>query len=144
MKYLSSYRNSEAELQAGDDCVISIDTTHRTALMRNHTSTHLLNAALRKVFPVISQRGSVVAKENLTFQFSVFGEKVDTEHVSRIERLVNDCIANDVSVSTKVVDMAGLLAEQDLTLIPGEVYPDTQVRIIEIDSENLKSKLVIN
>lgn len=108
--------------------------------MRNHTATHLLNAALRKVLPIISQRSSLVTKENLIFQFNIFGEKVELKHVTDIEKFINDCIANDMPVNTKIVDMAGLLAEENLTIIPGEVYPDTEIRIVEIDSDSLKSK----
>ncbi|XP_043276109.1 alanine--tRNA ligase, mitochondrial isoform X2 [Venturia canescens] len=132
--------SSEAELQAGDDCVVTIDGLNRTALMRNHTATHLLNAALRKVLPIISQRSSLVSKENLMFQFNIFGEQVNTEHVANIEKLINDCVGKDIPVDTKIVNMAGLLAEKNLTIIPGEVYPDTEIRIVEIDGENLKSK----
>ena len=111
--------------------------------MRNHTSTHLLNAALRKILPLISQRSSIVTKENLVFQFNIFGEAVTTEHIAKIEELVNNCIAADVPVNTKIVDMSELLAEKNLTIIPGEVYPNIGVRIVEIDSDILRSKYEI-
>ncbi|XP_015593600.1 alanine--tRNA ligase, mitochondrial [Cephus cinctus] len=130
----------ELELRVGDECVATIDTKTRTSLMRHHTATHLLNAALRQILPVVCQRGSIVSRDSLIFQFSVYGEKFTPEHVATIEELVNKCIEADVAVKTRIVDSLKLSSENDLTLVPGEVYPDTNIRIMEVHSEHLISK----
>lgn len=108
--------------------------------MRNHTATHLLNAALRKVLPTIEQRGSYVEKDKLTFECSVFGQKLNNERITNIENLVNKCIESDVPVERKTVNMSEMMMEDDLRIIPGEVYPMTGIKITSIDSPDLKSK----
>lgn len=110
--------------------------------MRHHTAAHLLNAALRKVLPAIGQRGSSVEKDELSFECSLFGQKLTNERVVELEGLVNNCINSDAPVETKIVNMSRMMAEDNLTVIPGEIYPETGIRIIKIESPLLKSKQV--
>lgn len=129
----------EAELHVGDECLATINGKHRISLMRHHTATHLVNAALRKILSVTGQRGSSVSKDSLDFQFSVFGETLNTDHVEKIESLVNDAVRADLPVKTRTVDALGLGREENVTLVPGEVYPDTGIRIVEISGDDFKS-----
>lgn len=108
--------------------------------MRNHTATHLLNAALRKVLPIIEQRGSYVEKDKLSFECSVFGQKLTNERVTEIEDLINKCIESNVIVEKKIFNMSEMIMEDDLRLLPGEMYPMTGIKITTIDSPYLKSK----
>ena len=110
--------------------------------MRHHTVTHLLNAALRKILPAIGQRASSAEKDKLFFECSVFGKKLTNERVMELEKLVNECIKFDAAVDTKIVNMTQMLVEDNLNAIPGEIYPDTGIRIVNIDSPILKSKQV--
>lgn len=129
----------EAELHVGDDCVATINVKTRMGLMRHHTATHLLNAALHKILPVTSQRGSTVAKDGLGLQFNVFGETLSTKYIDTIEKLINNTIDADVAIKTRTVDALGLGMEENITLVPGEVYPDTGIRIVEIAGQDLES-----
>ncbi|XP_043471771.1 alanine--tRNA ligase, mitochondrial-like, partial [Leptopilina heterotoma] len=117
-----------------------INSRRRLSIMRNHTATHLLNAALRRVLPTIEQRGSYVEKDKLTFECSVFGQKLNNERITKIENLVNKCIESDVPVQRKTVNMSEMMMEDDLRIIPGEMYPMTGIKITSIDSPDLKSK----
>ncbi|XP_023245739.1 alanine--tRNA ligase, mitochondrial isoform X2 [Copidosoma floridanum] len=128
------------EVRVGDECLISIDEKHRTGTMRNHTAAHLLNAAVQKLLPVVGQRGSDVLKDHLRFECSVFGRKLSVQDVSTIEKSVNDVIEADVPVKTKTLNILEMFKEDNLTLIPGEVYPDTGIRVVEINSDILNSK----
>lgn len=117
-----------------------INSRRRLSVMRNHTATHLLNAALRKVLPSIQQSGSYVERDKLSFECSLFGQKLTKERVEEVENLVNNCIECDVPVRKKVINMSEMMTEDDLTIIPGENYPMTGIRITDIDSLELKSK----
>ncbi|XP_011306168.1 alanine--tRNA ligase, mitochondrial [Fopius arisanus] len=136
----SNYTDKINKLSINDDVKISLDEVHRVSMMRHHTATHLLNSALRKIFPAISQRGSVVTRENLVFQFSSYGKIISPDDVKSIERLINKCIGDGVPVKTRIVDSIGFNGEEELILVPGAIYPEKNLRIVEIDGEQLKSK----
>lgn len=129
-------------MQVGDECLISIDENHRLGAMRHHTTAHLLNAALKKLLPVIGQRGSDVLSDELKFECSTFGRKLSLQDVKKIEELINKTIEADIPIKTKTVNILQMLNEEDLTVIPGEVYPDTGIRIVELKSDILNSKYV--
>lgn len=122
--------------------MITIDEKHRLGAMRHHTAAHLLNAAMQKILPVVGQRGSDVSKDQLHFECSVYGRKLTVDDVIAIENSVNQIIKADVPVKTKTVNILQMLKEDNLTVIPGEVYPDTGIRIVEINSDTLNSKYI--
>ncbi|KAK2585147.1 hypothetical protein KPH14_008653 [Odynerus spinipes] len=136
----SNLQNAHPELEDWNDCIVSIDPDVRTSHMRHHTATHLLNAALKIIFPAVYQRNSVIVKNNLKFQFSSFKDLVTLEDIATIERLVNNVIQANVTVKVKTLNLLQLLAENNVTTVPGEIYPDTGIRMIEIDTNELKSK----
>ena len=74
--------------------------------MNNHTSTHLLNFALRNVLTEDSdQRGSLVAPEYLRFDFTSKGALTD-EQVGKVEEIVNKLIVNNLPVYAEIVPLA--------------------------------------
>ncbi|KAK0172011.1 hypothetical protein PV328_005388 [Microctonus aethiopoides] len=138
----SSMKNDQAdiELHTGDEVTVTIDEEYRSDLMRNHTATHLLNAALRNIFPVVAQRGSVVKNDNLTFKFSTFGKEIRPSDLISIEKQINNCIQSKIPIETKTVNMLELMSEKNLTIIPDEIYPDSNLRIVQVNGPELKSK----
>jgi alanyl-tRNA synthetase len=78
----------------------SVDEMRRASIRRNHTATHLLQAALRKVLGEhVTQRGSQVAPDRLRFDFSHFSALSDDE-VDEVERFVNEAVLRDEVVRT--------------------------------------------
>ncbi|PSN47820.1 hypothetical protein C0J52_16436, partial [Blattella germanica] len=69
----------------GDTVVLEVDGENRLGNMRNHTATHLLNAALRKFLTVTCQHSSQVTESHLVFDFSVYGETFNTQNVVSVQ-----------------------------------------------------------
>ncbi|KAI4494391.1 hypothetical protein M0802_008883 [Mischocyttarus mexicanus] len=132
--------NTYSELEDWNDCVIFIDTNVRMSHMRHHTATHLLNAALKLLFPAVYQRSSLISKDRLKFQFSSFGDKITLTHIAKIEELVNNVIKTNALVESRIINLSQLLSENNVTMIPGEIYPHTGIRLIDINTNELKSK----
>lgn len=125
----------------GDDCIINIDSQTRIGAMKHHTAAHLLNAAMKQVMCVAYQRGCTVDMDSLKYQFNSFGEQLTTEQMRIIEDRINDTIKSQIPVTVETLNSLELLQQDDVTLVPGEIYPYTDIRIIKIN-DDLKAKLV--
>lgn len=109
---------------------LTIDKTLRRSTERNHTATHLLHAALRKILGThVSQAGSLVAPDRLRFDFHHHHGLSDDE-VQRIQEMVNDNVLSDTEVSAKVVSYKEAINDGAMALF-GEKYGD-QVRMVTI------------
>jgi len=114
----------------GDMAIAEVDTQRRHDIMRNHTATHLMHAALHKVLGEHAvQAGSLVAPDRLRFDFN-HPEAMTPEQVERVERIVNDAIAADMEVTPKLKAREDAIAEGAMALF-GEKYGET-VRTITI------------
>lgn len=110
--------------------------------MKHHTATHLLNAALKQVMQVVYQSSSTVNADNLKFQFNSFGEQFTLDQMRTIEHCINNTIQTGAAITVQTLNLLELLKQDDITLIPGEIYPYTGIKVIEINANNLKAKLV--
>ena len=107
-----------------------IDTERRAATRRNHTSTHLLQAALQNVLGKhIKQAGSVVDATRLRFDFTHYAG-LSTEERTAVERIVNEHIVQNTEVTTTVMDIDTALKTGAMALF-GEKYGD-EVRVVNI------------
>jgi alanyl-tRNA synthetase len=107
-----------------------VDLTRRHDIMRNHTATHLLHAALHKVLGEHArQAGSLVAPDRLRFDFN-HPEAMTPEQLERVERIVNDAVAADMEVFPHLKSREDAIAEGAMALF-GEKYGET-VRTITI------------
>jgi alanyl-tRNA synthetase len=114
----------------GDLAVGEVDMVRRHDIMRNHTATHLLHAALHQVLgPHARQAGSLVAPDRLRFDFT-HPEAMTPEQTERVEKIVNDAVAADMQVLPKLKSRADAIAEGAMALF-GEKYGET-VRTISI------------
>ncbi|XP_066933990.1 alanine--tRNA ligase, cytoplasmic-like [Clytia hemisphaerica] len=128
--YVLHLGNLEGNLKVGDKVVCSIDEQRRRTLMSNHTGTHVLNYALRKVLGEADQRGSLVAPDRLRFDFSC-KSAMTTEQLENAENIVRGVINQKQPVYAKVSALAVAKDIQGLRAIFDEVYPDP-VRVISI------------
>ncbi|HEU0295855.1 MAG TPA: alanine--tRNA ligase [Anaerolineales bacterium] len=120
----------EGRPKVGDPCIAEVDMTRRHDIMRNHTATHLLHAALHQVLgPHARQAGSLVAPDRLRFDFT-HPEAMTPEQLERVEHIVNDAIAADMEVYPHLKSRQDAIAEGAMALF-GEKYGET-VRTITI------------
>lgn len=106
----------EGLLKVGDTVKITVDQTKKLASARNHTATHLLQAALKRVVgEQVNQAGSSVTPERLRFDFSNF-EPVTPQQLADVEELVNQEIlkGQDVEISHMNIDEAKSLGAMAL------------------------------
>ncbi|OUP10152.1 alanine--tRNA ligase [Collinsella sp. An2] len=122
------------ELHVGDTVAATVDHHRRELLRRNHTATHLLDAALKEVLgDHVNQAGSLVASEHLRFDFTHF-EALSTEQLARVEELVNREIFAAKPVVTQVMGIDEAKAAGAVALF-GEKYGDV-VRVVSVGTED--------
>ena len=101
----------DGTIHVGDEVTASVDTQRRMAICRNHTATHLLQAALRKVLgDEVHQKGSNITAERLRFDFT-FGRKVTPEELAQVEALVNEAIAAKVPITMEEMTVSEAKAQ---------------------------------
>ncbi|XP_063228280.1 alanine--tRNA ligase, mitochondrial [Bacillus rossius redtenbacheri] len=127
-------------VSVGDAARLEVGAARRVGNMRNHTATHILNAALRQRLSVTCQKSSRVAESGLSLEFSVYGESFGPRDVEHIEGTARDVVRASVPVRRRTVDAGQLLALDDVTSVPGEVYPEEGIHLIEIKSSKLTSR----
>ncbi|RDD34919.1 Alanine--tRNA ligase [Wolbachia endosymbiont of Cylisticus convexus] len=123
-------------VRKGNAVIASLDKRRRQDLRRNHSATHLLHFALRKILgDHVTQKGSLVAPNRLRFDFS-HSMPVTQDQLFSVEDTVNSLIRENLSTSTKIQGMDQAIDEGAMALF-GEKYGD-KVRVIKIgDSKEL-------
>ena len=117
-------------IRVGDTLEAQVDGPRRQATALNHSATHLLHAALRKVLGShVQQKGSLVAPDRLRFDFAHF-QPVTAAELRQIERLVNAQIRANIPAETRVMDYEGAVAGGAIALF-GEKY-DKDVRVLRM------------
>lgn len=117
-------------LKVGDRLLGAVDGARRVATVLNHSATHLLHAALRKVLGEhVTQKGSLVAPDRLRFDFSHFQPLTDAE-LAEIERRVNADVRGNHQAEVHHMGMQEALDFGALALF-GEKYGD-QVRVLRM------------
>jgi len=124
------------ELRTGDTVTAEVDGERRWAIMRNHTATHLLHAALRKVLgDHVAQSGSLVAPDRLRFDFSHF-QAMTPDEIRAVEDEVNRRILEDHPVQPEHTTLDEARRKGAMALF-GEKY-GTEVRTIAIPGVSLE------
>ncbi len=121
---------TEGVINEGETVKVTVDRIRREDLARNHTGTHMLQAALRKVLgDQVNQAGSLVLPDRLRFDFT-WPEPLSDKQLSKVEQIVNDEIikATDVDITEMPLEEAKKTGAMALF---GEKYGDI-VRVVTI------------
>ena len=137
--HLHHLRVLEGRLARGDRLQASIDNDLRQHTRLNHSATHLLHAALRRVLGEhVQQRGSLVDAQRLRFDIS-HPEPVTPEQICAVEDLVNAQIRANTPVTTELMTMAAAQQAGAMALF-GEKYGD-EVRVLTMGTERFSVEL---
>ncbi len=118
----------------GAKAQLTVDTENRCAIQRHHTVTHLLHWALHQVAsPDVSQKGSYVGADKLTFDFN--SQALTVQQVVDIETLVNERILENATVSWTETQYANITHRDDIMQFFGDKY-GSHVRVVQIGGES--------
>lgn len=121
---------TEGSLAKGDEVGITVDKVRNLDIARNHTATHLLQAALRKVLGThVNQAGSLVTPERLRFDFTHFSPMTN-EELAEVEKEVNRQIMKNVNLEIEEMPVDDAIKKGAMALF-GEKYGDI-VRVVNV------------
>ncbi|MDT8718121.1 alanine--tRNA ligase [Clostridium sp. 19966] len=120
----------EGEVCIGEDITLEVDAVRRANIRKNHTATHMLQAALKAVIGEhVHQSGSLVDDEKLRFDFAHF-TAVSEEELSKVEQLVNENIMKAINVVTEEMSISDAKGK-GATALFDEKYGDV-VRVVSV------------
>ena len=123
----------DATLESGSQVEVMVDAVRRAAIQRHHTVTHLFHWALHEVTsPDVSQKGSYVGPEKLTFDFN--SPALTPQQVADIEQLVNERIVDNAVVSWIGMPYSEVAGNDGILQFFGDKYGDT-VRVVQIGGD---------
>ncbi|HEX7777377.1 MAG TPA: alanine--tRNA ligase, partial [Parvibaculum sp.] len=128
--FVHSGKLERGALKVGDVVEMKVDGARRSATRANHSATHLLHEALRRVLgPHVTQKGSMVAPDRLRFDFS-HPKPMTQEEIARVEDIVNRIIRQNQDVTTRLMTPAEAIDAGALALF-GEKYGE-EVRVLSM------------
>ncbi len=127
----------QGSFKVGDDIALRVDGSNRSSLRSNHSATHLLHEALRRLLgDHVTQKGSLVAPDRLRFDIS-HPKPVDMVELIEAEETVNRQIAENIEVSTRLMEPDAAVEAGAMALF-GEKYGD-EVRVVSMGADDDKS-----
>ncbi|MBI4395418.1 MAG: alanine--tRNA ligase [Candidatus Omnitrophica bacterium] len=122
------------KVKVGESCKAKVNRENREATKRNHTATHLLQAALRSVLGThIRQVGSLVNPEKLRFDFT-HGKPLSENEIKQVEEWANQAILDNLAVEVNVQNYESAMKSGVLAFF-GDKYGD-EVRVIEVPGKS--------
>ncbi len=123
-------------ISKNDDLHFSIDEDRRRSICRNHTATHLLQSALKKVLgDHVKQSGSYLDDKKLRFDFTHF-KALTSEEMIEVEKIVNECIYKQINVNTEIMNIKDA-QKKGATALFDEKYED-EVRVLSISDVSME------
>ncbi|MGD8352015.1 MAG: alanine--tRNA ligase [Nitrospirota bacterium] len=134
--YAHRVRVKRGALKVWDKLTAKVDARRRKATVRNHTATHLLQAALRSVVGEhVKQAGSLVEPDRFRFDFTHFAA-LTPEEIEAVEDFVNEKIVENIRVEAREMEINEALARGAIALF-GEKYGE-RVRVVEVPSVSIE------
>lgn len=128
---IAAFIHAPVQLSVGDTVTVHVDQEHRKAIMKNHTATHLLQAALMELYdPTIKQSGSFVAPDYLRFDFTS-SQTISHEMLNKVEQLVNKKIQENIPVCIEYTSFDQAKKKGALAFFQ-EKYTPEKVRTVTI------------
>ena len=125
---------TDVDANVGDKVIVSLDKVRRHEIEKEHSATHLLHEALRRVLGThVQQAGSLVAPNHLRFDFAHYERLTDSE-LQAVEDLVNEKIFQAIPVYTEVLPIEKARTVPGVKMFFGDKYGDS-VRVVFIDPE---------
>jgi len=129
----------EGDLSIGDKIHAKIDWEYRYSLMKHHTGTHVVNAALRKnLGEHIWQSGSQIADKEARFDFAHY-KKISDDDIKIIEKTANDLIKGGAIVEKSIIDRNKAERKYGFRLYQGGVPPGNSIRVINIPEVDVEA-----
>jgi alanyl-tRNA synthetase len=126
----------KGEVSTGDSCTAEVNMTRRMSIARNHSTTHLLQKALRTVLGThVEQAGSLVTPDRFRFDFSHF-KAMTEEELEKVEKLVNEAILESHDIFIKEASIAEAKQMGAMALF-GEKYGD-RVRVVKMGDYSIE------
>lgn len=121
------------DLKVGESVILFVDSTLRINTMKNHTATHLLQAALIEIFgKKIKQAGSIVTPDYLRFDFT-YDKNLSSQDIKSVENLVNKKIMENIDLNIKNLKLEEALKNGVIAFFEEKYNPES-VRVIEIEN----------
>ncbi|XP_045200982.2 alanine--tRNA ligase, cytoplasmic-like [Mercenaria mercenaria] len=133
----------QGHVEAGQEAALNINSEWRIGCTRNHTATHLVNSALRQVLGSdVTQSGSVVTCNKLTFDFSCWAQIKD-EDIEKVDELVTSTIEEEVPVQRQLVPLKQALEIEGMVYLDNAVYP-SHVYAVSVEGHSGNKSCISN
>lgn len=135
-KAIAHHGKAHGAIKRNDRVEAQVDAQRRDNIRRNHSATHLLHAALRKLLGEhVNQKGSLVEAERMRFDFSHF-EPVSKQQIAELERQINAQIRANIELSTQLMNIEDAKQAGAMALF-GEKYDD-DVRVVRMGDVSME------
>lgn len=125
-------------LATGQDVELKVDARHRKRNICHHTATHLLNGAIRSLFNKVTyQVSSNVNSDYCKLEVGLIGKRITKEDIAKLDEVINRVISSSTPVNVQLCSASDILQQNDVTMVPGEIYPETGLRLVTVDCDNL-------
>lgn len=128
---------TDKAIKIGDSITLEVNSLYRDNIRKNHTATHLLHSALKKVLGNhVMQKGSLVAENRLRFDFN-YDKPLSLDQIEQIESKINNVILKNLEVQISIMDKDKAESIGAMMLF-GEKYDD-KVRVISVgDNDSIE------
>ncbi|XP_011183669.1 alanine--tRNA ligase, mitochondrial [Zeugodacus cucurbitae] len=124
-------------LKTGAQVNLLVDANRRQLTTCHHTATHLLNGAIRSLFKKVTyQVSSSVTSDNCKLEVGLIGKRIKKDDITQLEDMIVGTIDSKVPVDVRIINASDVLQQDDITMIPGEIYPESGLRLLSIYCEN--------